>query len=117
MLSAGNREDFDEAIPLFEQLPSLAGSNILGDKAYGIRKIRTYLQEKGARFTIPPSKNMKDQWPYDHEIYRHRNQIERFFSRLKDFRRINTRYDKRADSYFAFTLLAATAVAFVILHI
>ena len=49
--------------------------------------------------------------------YKRRNVIERFFCRLKDFRRISTRYDKRADSFQAFLFLAASAVIFSILHI
>lgn len=116
-LSAGNREDFDEALPLLAQLPDLCGSNVLGDRAYGTRKIREYLHEHQASYTIPPSKNMKDQWSYDKEVYKHRNQVERFFCRLKEFRRVCTRYDKRADSFFAFTLIAAISISFAILHI
>ena len=116
-LSAANREDFDEAIPLLDQMPELSGVNILGDKAYGIRKLRAYYTQRGAAFTIPPSKNMKDQWPWDREVYKRRNVVERFFCRLKDFRRVCTRYDKRSDSFNAFVYLAAICVSFAILHI
>lgn len=115
-LSAANREDFDEAIPLLEQLPHLEGTNLLGDRAYGIRALRAYYAARGTAFTIPPSKNWKDQWEWDREKYKRRNVVERFFCRLKDFRRVCTRYDKRADSFSAFVFLAATAISFAILH-
>ena len=116
-LSAGNREDFDEAIPLLEQVPDLEGSNILGDRAYGTKKIRAYLTERGAAYTIPPTKNLREPWVYDRERYKRRNVVERFFCRIKDFRRVDTRYDKRPDSFFAFVLLAASFASFAILHI
>ncbi len=115
-LSAGNREDFDEAIPLLERLPSLKGTDLLGDRAYGTKKIRVYLTQRGAAYTIPPKKNLREPWEYDRERYKRRNVVERFFCRLKDFRRVDTRYDKRPDSFRAFVLLAAAFVSFGILH-
>ena len=56
-------------------------------------------------------------WPFDKETYKRRNVVERFFNRLKEFRRAETRYDKRDDSFLAFVLIAATCVSFNILHI
>ena len=88
-----------------------------GDRAYGAKKIRLYLTEHGAQYTIPPTKNLLHPWKYDRQTYKRRNVIERCFCRLKDFRRIATRYDKRADSFQAFLFLAASAVIFSILHI
>ena len=76
-----------------------------------------YLTEQGAQYTIPPTKNLLHPWKYDRQTYKRRNAIERCFCRLKDFRRIATRYDKRADSFQAFLFLAASAVIFSILHI
>lgn len=116
-LSAGNREDFDEAIPLLELLPNLEGANLLGDRAYGTKKIRTYLTQQGAEYTIPPTKNLREPWEYDHERYKRRNVVERFFCRIKDFRRVATRYDKRPDSFRAFVFLAASFASLAILHI
>ena len=116
-LSAGNHSDCDEAIPLLQQFGKIKGSNILADRAYGAAKIRRYLTEQGARYTIPPTENLLHPWKYDRQTYKRRNVIERCFCRLKDFRRIATRYDKRADSFQAFLFLAASAVIFSILHI
>ena len=116
-LSAGNCADCDQAIPLLQKLGKIKGSNVLGDRAYGAKKIRLYLTEQGAQYTIPPTKNLLHPWKYDRQTYKRRNVIERCFCRLKDFRRIATRYDKRADSFQAFLFLAASAVIFSILHI
>ena len=98
-LSAGNCADCDQAIPLLQKFGKIKGSNVLGDRAYGAKKIRLYLTEQGAQYTIPPTKNLLHPWKYDRQTYNRRNVIERCFCRLKDFRRIATRYDKRADSW------------------
>lgn len=111
LLSAGNVEDCTEAVPLLKKC------NILADKAYGTKEIRDYLHEQSATYTIPPKVRVKHSWPFDKEVYKHRNVIERFFNRLKEFRRVETHYDKRDDSFFAFLLIAATYIAFRCLHI
>ena len=117
LLSAGNVDDCTEAVPLLKLLPSLKDCDILADKAYGTKEIRTYLHEQSARYTIPPKVNTKQPWLFDKETYKRRNVIERFFNRLKEFRRAETRYDKRDDSFLAFVMVAAICVAFSILHI
>ena len=117
LLSAGNVDDCTEAVPLLKLLPDLKDCDILADKAYGTREIRTYLHGQSARYTIPPKVNTKQPWPFDKETYKRRNVIERFFNRLKEFRRAETRYDKRDDSFLAFVMLAAICAAFGILHI
>ncbi len=58
---------------------------------------------------VPPKRNFKEQWQYDKELYKRRNEIERFFRRLKRFRRIFTRYDK-LDILFAGFILFAVIV-------
>ena len=117
LLSAGNVEDCIEAVPLLKKIPSLKDCNVLGDKAYGTKEIREYLHSQSAEYTIPPKANTKQPWPFDKETYKRRNVVERFFNRLKEFRRAETRYDKRDDSFLAFVLVAATCVSFSILHI
>ena len=105
----------------FRSIPALIGLYTKfgsdPDRAYGAKKIRLFLAEQGAQYTIPPTKNLLHPWKYDRQTYKRRNVIERCFCRLKDFRRISTRYDKRADSFQAFLFLAASAVIFSILHI
>ena len=78
---------------------------------------RRFLHDQSARYTIPPKVNTKQPWPFVKETYKRRNVIERFFNRLKEFRRAETRYDKRDDSFLAFVMVAAICVAFGILHI
>ena len=65
------------------------------------------MYEQSAAYTIPPKINIAQPWPYDKEIYKRRNVVERFFNRLKKFRRTETRYDKRDDSFLAFVFVAA----------
>ena len=55
---------------------------------------------------VPPKKNFKEQWAYDKELYKKRNEVERFFRRLKRFRRIFTRYDKLDILFAGFILFA-----------
>ncbi len=83
---------------------------ILGDKAFDTDKILDYIASKMAVAVIPPKKNRKVQRKYDKETYKNRNQVERFFNRLKNFRRVATRYDKLASSFLAFVQLAATLI-------
>lgn len=85
-------------------------ARILGDRAYDTDKILDYIASKMAVAVIPPKKNRKVQREYDKESYKNRNQVERFFNRLKNFRRVATRYDKLASSFLAFVQLAATLI-------
>ncbi|MCL1913801.1 MAG: transposase [Eubacteriaceae bacterium] len=78
-----------------------------GDKAYGSVDIRTYLQGVGAGLVSPPKRNAKDPELYDKEFYKRRNIVERFFCRLKDFRRVSMRFDKLLSTFEAFVALAA----------
>ena len=73
---------------------------LLMDRAYSSKKIRELAGALGYEPVVPPKRNFKEQWAYDKELYKQRNEIERFFRRLKRFRRIFTRYDK-LDVLFA----------------
>ena len=110
LLSAGNVDNCTEAVPLLKLLSDLKDCDILADKAYGTKEIRTYLHDQSARYTIPPKVNTKQPWPFDKETYKRRNVIARFFNRLKEFRRAETRYDKRDDSFLAFVFPIAKTV-------
>jgi transposase len=81
---------------------------IVGDKAYSSRRIRQYVRRHGMRSTIPRKRNEHRTGPFDRAIYRQRNRIERLINRCKQFRRIATRYEKRAANYHAMWLIAAT---------
>ena len=105
-LTAGNVHDSQPACDMFDQLP-IAGSNVLGDKAYGTKAIRDKLTSKGAHYTIPPRTNAKEPWSVDWYLYKERHVVECFFNKIKHFRRVATRYDKLATSFLAFVYIAA----------
>lgn len=81
---------------------------LFADRAYDARKLRAWLAERGLEAVIPPNITRKRPHSWDRAAYRARNVIERMFCRLKDFRRIATRYDKRADTHLSAVLIAAT---------
>lgn len=83
---------------------------VVGDKAFDSEQLLNYIEEKGAISVIPPRKNRKEQRKYDKVIYKNRNQIERFFNRLKQFRRIATRYDKLLLSFLSLVQLAVVFI-------
>jgi len=80
---------------------------MLADKAYGTQEIRDICAKKEWALVVPPRSNSVNPWDYDKQIYKRRNCIERFFHRLKNFRRVATRYDKLAHMYSSFVALAA----------
>jgi transposase len=87
--------------------PKLRPQRSVGDKGYRSKRIRHYLQRRGIRMTIPRTTNERRTGPFDRAIYRERNQIERLINRLKQYRRIATRYEKRAANYVAMLTLVA----------
>ena len=72
------------------------------DKAYGNKKNRSSVTRKGGIPVVPPKSNAKRPWKYDKKTYKKRNEIERLFHHLKNFRRIATRYDKLDIMFRAF---------------
>jgi len=79
-----------------------------GDKGYDSNGIRRQVEGKGAMPNIPPKTSRRWKNCFSPFLYRDRNAIERMFCRLKDFRRIATRYDRLAINYLAAVCLAAT---------
>jgi transposase len=72
---------------------------VVGDKGYSYPAIRHYLREHGIRITIARRSDQHCGGAFDRTVYRLRNRIERLINRLKQFRRLATRYEKLADSY------------------
>ena len=83
---------------------------VLADKGYDSQAIVDAIRSKGAEPVIPPRSLRKMPRDYDHHIYKERNAIERMFNKIKQFRRIATRYDKLAITYLSFLHVAAIAV-------
>ncbi len=79
---------------------------MLGDKGFDSDAIRDDLQKRGAAPVIPTKSNRKVQRAIDRDLYKLRNRIERFFNRLKNSRRVATRYDKLASSFLGFVQIA-----------
>lgn len=88
--------------------PKLRPGRLVGDKGYSSEKIRRYLRQHGIRITIPRKESECCRGPFDRSLYRQRNLVERLVNRLKQFRRLATRYEKRAENYRALWLIAAT---------
>jgi transposase len=80
---------------------------ILADRGYDADWIRVLVNEQGAWANIPPKRNRKEPICFSRHLYRARNRIERFFNKIKQCRRIATRYDKLAANYLAFVQLAS----------
>lgn len=83
---------------------------MLGDKAYDSAGLRDELQERGTKPIIPSRSCRKQPFSFNRRLYKARWLIESAFNRLKDFRRIATRYDRLADNYLASVCLAAALV-------
>jgi transposase len=83
---------------------------LLADKAYDTNRLRELLAERNIEAVIPSIRRRKPIIPHDVVAYRDRNLIERMYGRLKDFRRIATRYDKLARNFLAGVLLAAILI-------
>lgn len=107
LLTGGQVHDSKAAVDLLSGV-QISGSNILGDKAYGAKRIRDYITEQNAVFTIPPRGDCTDPWYCDFHTYKERYLVECFFNKLKVFRRVATRYDKLAVSFVAFIHLASS---------
>ena len=80
---------------------------MLGDNGYDSAAVRQEIEKRGGETVIPTTASRKIQQVVDKAIYALRNRIERFFNRLKNSRRVATRYDKLVESFVAFVLLAS----------
>ena len=94
---------------LLDALP--AAKELIADRGYDSDRFRTELIERGIEPCIPPKRNRKIELSYDKTLYRQRHRIENAFGRLKDWRRIATRYDRCSHTFFSAICIAAT-VAF-----
>jgi putative transposase len=103
----GQRHDIAFAHDLVEGFSPQAA---IGDKGYDADRLCQEIAESGAEIVIPPKRNRKIQRPYDADLYKERNIIERFFNKLKQFRRVATRYDKLLVNFMGFVKLAAIAI-------
>ena len=104
ILTPGQRGDAPLAPALLE---GLSPRRVLADKAYDSNALRMLIANVGAEAVIPCNPTRKRPIPYDFEAYKIRNTVERCFNKLKHFRRIATRFDRRAVHFLSFIHIAA----------
>ena len=87
---------------------------LLGDRAYDSAPLRQWLEDRGTKAVVPNKSNRKQPFSFDKKSYKHRHRIENAFCRLKDFRRIATRYDRLAKNFLASICLVAAIVWWIL---
>ena len=103
--------DYKGAALILSALP--AAKELLGDRGYDANWFRKALDERGITACIPGRSNRKTPIRYDRELYRQRHKIENMFGRLKDWRRIHTRYDRCAHTFMSAICIAATVIYWI----
>ena len=107
-ITPGNTSDYKAALQCLAAMPP--SKHLIADKGYDSDWLRGWLMTRGTEAVIPPRSNRTSQYACDKKLYRERNRIERMFCRLKDFRRIATRFDRNLKSYLAALSLVAVVV-------
>ena len=104
-LTAGQKGDAPQAEALIE---GLAADIFMADTAYDSDRLRNVIAEKGAIAVIPNNPSRAKKYPLDKDLYAQRHLVECCFSKLKQFRRVATRFEKTARNYLAIVTIAAT---------
>ena len=107
-LPEGQAHDGRSAADMFDTVQ--AGQILLGDRAHDSDALRAALKERGARGCIRPMPTRVKIPSFSPRLYKQRNAVERFFSKLKHFRAVATRYDKRDDNFLASVQLASIRI-------
>ena len=108
LLSEGQMSDYKGAALMIDALPKARA--MLGDRGYDADWFRKALATRGITPCIPSKGNRKVPIPHDRTLYRERHKIEIMFGRLKDWRRIHTRYDRCAHTFMSAICIAATVI-------
>lgn len=108
LLSEGQMSDYKGAALMLNALPR--AKELLGDKGYDADWFRQALAERGITPCIPSKSNRKTRIEHDRILYRQRHRIENMFGRLKDGRRIHTRYDRCAHTFMSAICIAAVVI-------
>ncbi len=109
LLTGGHIHDSECATELLSKV-NLEGKTVLGDKAFCSAHIRDFIQAQKAKVCIPDKVNSVIRHPFDRELYKARNVVERFFLRIKNYRHIATRYDKLLSCFENFIFLASIMI-------
>jgi transposase len=105
ILAPGQAHELPQAVPLLDRLPGVP-QWVVADRGYASHAFREHIWERGARPAIPPKQNEAPVACPDW-VYNNRNQVERLWARLKEWRAIATRYEKTASSFMGILCLAA----------
>lgn len=108
MITPGNTHDIQAATELLADIRP--GQMVLGDKAYDANWLRDYVSDRGGWANIPPKSLRKSPICFSPWLYKKRNLVERFFNKLKYFRRVATRYDKLGSAFHAMVKLACIRI-------
>lgn len=109
-LTAGQTSDHIGAKVLYPALPDETKATMIADKGYDSDEYRAALKAKGMTVCIPPRKGRNAPASYCKTQYKQRHKVENMFGKLKDWRRIATRYDRRADVFMAAITIAAIVI-------
>jgi transposase len=116
-LSSGNAVDAGGGRLLLETVgPREGNRKLLMDRAYEDGQTRLTARSLGYTPVVPPRSNRRKPWEYDRELYKRRNEVERFFRRLKAFRCVCTRYEKLDVMFTAFILIAIISISLSNVH-
>ena len=107
-LTPGQAHDLGAAEVLLTTLGD--GDVLLADKAYDANDLREQIEAQGAAPNIPNKANRKEKHCFSKTLYKERNLVERFFNKIKNFRRIATRFEKLAENYLAMIKLASIRI-------
>jgi len=116
VLQPGQRHESEAFEPLLERgavkrprhgRPRRRPERVAGDKAYSNRRIRRWLRRRGIRATTPRKRDERRRGPFNKALYKLRARVEHLTNRLKQFRRIATRYEKRAENYLGMVTIGA----------
>jgi transposase len=107
ILTAGQVHEATQAVALVEGMPLLS---LIADRAFDTNDFRIYLAEAEAEAVIPPMIRRKALLCFDAEAYKLRHRVECFINKIKHYRRIATRFDKTASSFYSLLCLAAAMI-------
>lgn len=108
LLSEGQMSDYKGAALMIDALPK--AKVLLGDRGYDADWFRRALINRGITPCIPSKTNRKVPIPHDRTLYRQRHKVENMFGKIKDWRRIHTRYDRCAHTFMSAICIAATVI-------
>lgn len=107
ILTGGQVADVTQGAAL---VAGIKAEHVIADKGYDSNELVGEIEASGAKAVIPPRSNRKEKRKYDKHLYKDRNLVERFINRVKQCRRIATRYEKTARNYMAFWQLASIII-------